>query len=154
MVLTRGVGDAGGVRAAFLGAGCGGRVRHFQAVGSWEVGAGAWGVLGNAAIKLVWRLCGRFDNCSSGGRGSEFQGNVPNRQITADGASNDADMSRSWVGTTWPITEKKYAADRGVFGCRPVETVGAPYAVVSEYLQNKAGAIGRRGLSAVRGGRF
>ena len=111
--------------------------------------------MGNAAIKLVWRLCGRFDNCSSGGRGSEFQGNNPSRQIIADGASNDADMSRSWVRTTWPITDKKYyTADRGVFGCRSVETMGAPYAVVGEYQQTKAGAIGRRGLSAVMGGRF
>ena len=106
-------------------------MRRFQGVGSREVGARAWGVLGNAAIKLVWWLCGRFDNCSGGGRGSEFQGNGPNRHITADGASNDADMSRSWVGTTWPTTEKKITADRGVFGCRPVETVGAPDAVVS-----------------------
>ena len=63
-------------------------------------------------------------------------------------------MSRSWVGTTWPITEKKVTADRGVFKCRPVETVAAPYAVVSEHQQTKAWAIGRRGLSAVMNGRF
>ena len=143
----------GGVRAAFWGAGCRGRVRRCYAVGSREVCAGAWGV-GNAALKLVRRLCGRFDNCSSGGRGSEFQGNGPNRRITADGVSNDTDVSRSWVGTTWPITAKYFTADRGVFGCRAVETVGAPYAVVSEYQQTIAGAIGRRGLSAVMGGRF
>ena len=62
-------------------------------------------------------------------------------------------MSRSWLGTTWPITEKYFTADRGVFGCRPVETVGAPNAVVSKCQQTKAGAIGRRGLSAVMGGR-
>ena len=123
-------------------------------MGSRGVGAGAWGVLGNAATKLVWRLCGRFDNCSSGGRGSEFQGNRPNRQITADGPSNDADMSRSCVGTTWPISEKYFTADKGVFGCRPVETVGAPDAVVSKYQRTKTGAIGRRGLSAVVGGRI
>ena len=42
-----------GVRAAFWGAGCRGRVRRFRTVGSRAVGAGAWGVLGNAAIKLV-----------------------------------------------------------------------------------------------------
>ena len=35
----------GGVRVAFLGAGCGGRVRRFYAaVGSRVVGGGAWGV--------------------------------------------------------------------------------------------------------------
>ena len=44
MVLTQAVGDVGGVRAAFLGAGCGGCVRRFDAVGSRVVGAGAWGV--------------------------------------------------------------------------------------------------------------
>ena len=70
MVLTRGVGDAGGCVRRFLGAGCGGRVRRFQVVHSLEVGAEAWGVLGNAAIVLVWRFCSRFDNCSGGGRGS------------------------------------------------------------------------------------
>ena len=53
MVLTRGVGDAGWCVRRFLGAGCGRRVRRFHAVGSREVGAGAWGVWGNAAIKLV-----------------------------------------------------------------------------------------------------
>ena len=42
MVLTRRVGDTGGVRAAFLAAGCGGRVRRFHAVSPREVGAGAW----------------------------------------------------------------------------------------------------------------
>ena len=50
--------------------------------------------------------------------------------------------------------KKAYTADRGVFGCRPVETVGEPYAVVREYQQTIAGALGRRGLSAVMGGRF
>ena len=87
------------------------------------------------------------------GRELELQGNRPNRQITADGESNNADMSRSWVGTTWPISDFFFTADRGVSGCRPVETVGAPNAVESEYQQTKAGAIGRRGLSAVMGGR-
>ena len=81
-------------------------MRRFQAVGSRGVGAGACGVLGNAATKLVWRLCGRFDNCSCGGRGSEFQGNGSYQHVTADGASYDADMTRSWVGTTWLTTEK------------------------------------------------
>ena len=59
-------------------------------------------------------------------------------------------MGRSDVANN----QKKIAADRGVFECRPVEAVGAPYAVVSEYQQIKAGVIGRRGLSAVMGGRF
>ena len=49
--------------------------------------------------------------------------------------------------------KKYFTADGGVFGCRPVETVGAPDAVVSKYQQTKAGAIGRRGLRAVMGGR-
>ena len=56
---------------------------RLYAVGSREVGAGAWSVYGNAAAKLIWRLCGCFDNFSGGGRGSEFQGNRPNRQIIA-----------------------------------------------------------------------
>ena len=99
-------------------------------------------------------VCGVF-RLRVHGREPELLGNRPNQQITADGASNDAGMSRSWVSTTWPITEKKgFTADRGVFGCRPVETVGAPDAVVSKYQQTKAGAIGRKGLSAVMGGRF
>ena len=34
----------GGMRVAFLGAGCGGRVQRFYAVGSRVVSAGAWGV--------------------------------------------------------------------------------------------------------------
>ena len=97
-------------------------------------------------------MCGVFRPWIHG-RESELQGNHPNRQITADGPSNDADMSRRWVGTTWPITEKYFTADKGAFGCRPIETVGAPDAVVSKYQQTKAGAIGRRGLSAVMGGR-
>ena len=63
-------------------------------------------------------------------------------------------MSRSWVGTTWPITEEYFTADKGVFGCRPVETVGAPDAVLGKNQRTKAGAIGRRGLSVVVGGRF
>ena len=88
------------------------------------------------------------------GRESGLQGNRPNRQITADGASHDADMSLSLVGTTWPIAEKIFTTDRGIFGCRPVETVGALYAVVSEYQQTNARVIGRRGLSAVMSGRF
>ena len=41
MVLIRAVGDAGGVRAAFLEAGCEWCVRRFYAVGSRVVGAGA-----------------------------------------------------------------------------------------------------------------
>ena len=70
MVLTRGVGDPGG-----------GGVRRFWGLvregvcggfkpwvhGGWVLGLG--GVLGNAATKLVSRLCGRFDNYSNGGRG-------------------------------------------------------------------------------------
>ena len=40
-VFFRAVGDALGVHAAYLGAGCGGRVRRFYAVGSRVVGAGA-----------------------------------------------------------------------------------------------------------------
>ena len=81
--------------------------------------------------------------------------NRPNRQITADGASKDADMSRSGAGTTWPTTRKKNIPQTGgVFACRPVETMGAPYAVVSGYQQTKAEAIGRRGLSAVMCKRF
>ena len=63
-------------------------------------------------------------------------------------------MSRSWVGTTRPTTETCYTSDKGVFWCRPVETVGAPDAVVSKYQQTKAGAIRRRVLSEVMGGRF
>ena len=60
--------------------------------------------------------------------GSELQGNWPNRQTTANGVSNDVDMSRSWVGTTWTITEKIIyrrlgclwvppGRDRGRVGC-------------------------------------
>ena len=40
----------------------------------------------------------------------------------------------------------------GVFGCRPVETVGAPYAVVCEGEQTTDWAVGRRALSAVVAG--
>ena len=38
----------------------------------------------------------------------------PARQISADGASKDADMSRIWVGTTWPITPKNIIPQTGV----------------------------------------
>ena len=34
--------------------------------------------------------------------GRIFKDKNPNRQIIADGASTDADMSRCWIGTTWP----------------------------------------------------
>ena len=44
-------------------------------------------------------VCGIFKRWVHGGK-SKFQGDRPNRQTTADGASIDADMSRSWVGTT------------------------------------------------------
>ena len=52
MVLTRAVDGAGGVRGAFWGAGCGGRVRRFQTVGSREVGAEAWGRVGQCSHKV------------------------------------------------------------------------------------------------------
>ena len=72
-------------------------------------------------------VCGGFKPWVHG-RGSKFQGNRPSRQITDDGASNGAAMSRSWVGTTWPITEKIFyrrqgclcmppGGDRGRAGC-------------------------------------
>ena len=64
MVLTRAEGGAWGVVVAW---------------GHGVVGAGAWGVEGNAA-KIGGRLCGRLDNCNSGGSGSEFQENRPNRE--------------------------------------------------------------------------
>ena len=114
MVLTRAVGDVRGgacnvlrgwlreVRAAFS-------CRGFTGGGWWSLGR-----VGQCGSKVGGRLCGRFDDCSSGGRGSEFQGNRPNRQITADGASKDADVSRSWVGTTWPVTQKNNIPQTGV----------------------------------------
>ena len=86
--------------------------------------------------------------------GQSFEDENPNRQITADGESNDGGMSRSWVDTTWPLTQKTLYRRQVVFGCRPIETVGAPYAVVSEYQQIKAGVIGHKGLSAVIDRRF
>ena len=46
--------------------------------------------------------------------GRNFKEGNPNRQITADGASEDADASHSWVGPTWPITKKKLP-QTGVF---------------------------------------
>ena len=64
--------------------------------------------------------------------GRNFKEKKNNRQITADGASEDGEMNRSWVGTSWSSPKKYYTADGGVFGCRPVETVDTPYAVVSE----------------------
>ena len=146
MVSTRGVGDAGGVRAALLGAGCRGRVRRFQAMVSREVGAGAWGVLGNAAIKLVCRLCGRFDNCSNGGWGSELPGKRPNRQITADGASTDADMGRRWVGTTWPITEKIFYRRQGCLWVPPGRDRGRAVCSCGRVPANKKqGRLGAEG---------
>ena len=44
VVSARAVGNAGGVRAAFLGAGWVGYVQRLCAVGSQVMGAGAWGV--------------------------------------------------------------------------------------------------------------
>ena len=114
-------------------------------------GGGCWGFgrAGQCGDKVGGRLCGRFDNRSSGGRGSEFQGNRPNRKMTAGGASNDADMSRSWVGMTWPITEKILyrrqeclwappGRDRGraVCGCERVTS------------KQKQGRLGARGQQA------
>ena len=52
-------------------------------------------------------------------RESELQGNRPNRQITADGASHDADMSLSRVGTTWPIAEKIFYHRQGYLWVPP-----------------------------------
>ena len=48
------------------------------------------------------------------GRVMELRGNRPNGNITADGASENANMSRNWVRTTWPITGTKYFPQRGV----------------------------------------
>ena len=138
-----------GLRSAFLRAGCGGRVRRFHAVGSRE--AGAWGVLGNAAIKLVWRLCGRFDNCSSGGRGSEFRGNRPNRQITAEGASNNADMSRSWVGTAWPITEESIYRRQGCLWVPPGRDRGRAGCSCERVPANKSRGDWAQGVKRVDG---
>ena len=141
-------------------------------------GCGGLGRVGKCGSKVGRRLCGRFDNCSSGGSGSEFKGNSqnrwwhrtaaiaaggfvsldsrlyncisggsgrgfqgrkPDRPTFVDGSSNDADIvSRIWVGTTWSIAPQiKHTADRGVFGCRPVEIVGATGAFVSECHQTK-----------------
>ena len=81
--------------------------------------------------------------------GLNFKEKKRNRQVTADGVSKNADISRSWVGTSGPLTQKILYRRQRVFGCRLVETVGAPYAVVCESQQTRTGAIGRRGLSAV-----
>ena len=89
----------------------------------WGVRAAFWFFGGLVAEGM----CGVFRPWVHG-RESEVPGNRPNRQITADGASNYADISRSWVGTTRPITEKKYyrrerclwvppGRDRGRAGC-------------------------------------
>ena len=53
------------VRAAFL-------CRGFT-------GGGCWGLrrVGKCGNKVDGRLCGRFDNCSSGGSGWKFQVNSP-----------------------------------------------------------------------------
>ena len=44
--------------------------------------------------------------------------------------SKGAGISRSWVGTSLPSTQTIFYRRQVVFGCRPVETVDAPYAVV------------------------
>ena len=89
-------------RAAFL-------CRGFTGGGYWGLGR-----VEKCGNKVGWRLCGHFDNFSSGGSGSQFQGKRPNRQITADLASKDTDMSRSWVGTTWLITRNNIIPETGV----------------------------------------
>ena len=51
--------------------------------------------------------------------GRHFKEENPTRRITADGASKDADMSRIWVGTTWPITPKNIYRRRGCLWVPP-----------------------------------
>ena len=79
MVLTRAVGDVGGdacgvfggwlrrARAAFL-------CRGFTGGKCWGLGR-----VRKCDSEVSERLCGRFENCSSGESGSEFQGNSPKR---------------------------------------------------------------------------
>ena len=123
------------MRAAFL-------CRGFTGGGCWGLGR-----VGQCGNKVSWAARWPFDNCSSGGRGSEFQGNRLNRQITADGASNDCYMSRSWVGTTWPTTGKHCTADRGIFGCQRVGWAG------SRGSDRGGGRVGkRRAKSSTRAG--
>ena len=68
MVLTRAIGYAGGVRAAFSGAVF--LCRGFT--GGVITSGKRWGLgrVGQCGSKVGGRLCGRFDNCSSGGSGS------------------------------------------------------------------------------------
>ena len=113
-------------------------MRRFYAVRSRGLRAGAWGVLGNAAVKLVGGSEAGLTTTAvvAAGVGRNFIEEKPNKQITAHRASKDADMSR--IFASHEVTNnpnKYYTADSGVFGCRPVETVGAPYAVVSDYQQ-------------------
>ena len=71
--------------------------------------------------------------------------------------SKDADIrdgSGGWAETPEVLTQKHSIPQTGCPGCRSVETPGAPYEVVCDSEQTKAGAIGRRRLSAVvMGGR-
>ena len=46
--------------------------------------------------------------------GRNFKDENPTRQITADGAPKDADMSRIGVDTTWPIIPKIVIPQTGV----------------------------------------
>ena len=79
---------------------------------------------------MCGRACGIFERwlqracAASLGRGltggsRHFKKENPNRQITADGASNDADMSHSSVRTTWPITEKQHYRRQGCLWVPP-----------------------------------
>ena len=50
---------------------------------------------------------------AGGGRNFEEEDQT-GRSTQTDRLTMSADMSRSWVGTTWPITEKCDSADRAV----------------------------------------
>ena len=44
--------------------------------------------------------------------------------------SKGADISRIWLGRSFSSTQNFFYRRQVVFGCRPIETVGAPNAVV------------------------
>ena len=79
-----------------------------------------------------------------------MQGNRPNRQITADGASNDAAMSRSWEGTTWPITDKIFYRRQGCLWVPPGRDRGRAVCSCEQVPANKSRGDWAQGVK--RGG--
>ena len=88
-------------------------------------GGGGWGLEHecNASIKLVGGSMACQKTVSAAEMGRTGSG-VEMRRSTG------ADISRIWLGTSFSSTQTLFYHRQVVFGCRPVETVGAPYAVV------------------------